>query len=91
VSLPTEVSKLVKLHTLALSSNPKLNFGEAFTILSQLPTLEKLFLVGNRLEALPDSIGKLIGLKVLFLNENPLSAEERERIKKLLPHCEIKF
>lgn len=91
MSLPTEIGKLAKLHTLALSSNPKFNFGEVFMPLSQLPALDKLSLVGNRLETLPDSIGKLIGLKVLFLNENPLSAEERERIKKLLPHCEIKF
>jgi Leucine-rich repeat (LRR) protein len=53
--------------------------------------LGRLGLSFNRLTSLPDSIGNLTNLKRLALNFNPISDEEKVRIKKLLPNTKIYF
>ncbi|EMN88223.1 leucine rich repeat protein [Leptospira weilii str. UI 13098] len=45
----------------------------------------------NKLEALPNEIGQLQNLQELHLYLNPLSSKEKERIRRLLPKCEIHF
>jgi Leucine-rich repeat (LRR) protein len=59
--------------------------------IGQLQKLEYLYLHNNQLTALPDSIGQLQSLKRLDLDNNQLSKNEQQRIKKLLPNCEIYF
>jgi Leucine-rich repeat (LRR) protein len=40
---------------------------------------------------LPAQIGELKNLKYLYLQGNKFSEEEQERIRKLLPKCEVVF
>lgn len=53
--------------------------------------LRILALRGNKLSRLPDTISQLENLAVLDLRGNPISAEEMDKIKALLPGCEVKF
>lgn len=46
---------------------------------------------GNHLSRLPDSISQLENLTLLDLRGNNISAEELEKLKILLPGCEIRF
>jgi Leucine-rich repeat (LRR) protein len=46
---------------------------------------------GNQIQRLPDSISQLENLTVLDLRGNPLSAEELEKLKILLPGCQIRY
>lgn len=46
---------------------------------------------GNKLEKLPDSISQLENLTLLDLRGNPMSQEEIDKLKILLPGCEVKF
>lgn len=53
--------------------------------------LRILSLRGNNLTRLPESISQLENLSILDLTGNPIEAEELEKIKLLLPGCQIKF
>jgi Leucine-rich repeat (LRR) protein len=53
--------------------------------------LRFISLRGNKIEKLPDSISQLENLTLLDLRGNPMSPEEIEKLKILLPGCEIKF
>lgn len=46
---------------------------------------------GNKLQRLPDSISQLENLTLLDIRGNNFSAEEVEKLKALLPGCEVKF
>lgn len=46
---------------------------------------------GNKIQRLPDSISQLEHLSILDLRGNPIPAEELEKLKILLPGCEIRF
>lgn len=46
---------------------------------------------GNNIEKIPDSISQLENLTLLDLRGNPVSSDEIEKLKILLPGCEIKF
>ncbi|MEI8138031.1 MAG: leucine-rich repeat domain-containing protein, partial [Bacteroidota bacterium] len=66
--------------------------------LTQLPfdiyKAQKLRLIslrGNKLTKLPDSISQLENLTLLDLRGNLIEKEEIEKLKILLPSCEIKF
>ncbi|WP_176692509.1 leucine-rich repeat domain-containing protein, partial [Leptospira kirschneri] len=53
--------------------------------------LKKLSLRDNQLTTLPKEIEQLQNLQELNLNNNQLSSEKKERIRKLLPKCQIYF
>ena len=53
--------------------------------------LKVLLLNNNSLTSLPPEIGNLTNLTLFYLFENPIPAEEQEKIKKLLPNCQISF
>jgi Leucine-rich repeat (LRR) protein len=53
--------------------------------------LRFISLRGNKIQKLPDSISQLENLTFLDLRGNPISAEEVEKLRYLLPGCEIKF
>lgn len=59
--------------------------------LGNLMDLELLVLSGNKLERLPKSITRLKLLKTLILTDNLFSFQEKVKIKKLLPGCDIVF
>lgn len=46
---------------------------------------------GNQLRKLPDSISQLEYLTILDLRGNPIDPEELEKIKLLLPGCQVRF
>ncbi|EMY24782.1 leucine rich repeat protein [Leptospira interrogans serovar Australis str. 200703203] len=50
-----------------------------------------MYLYSNQLATLPKEIEQLKNLKSLNLKNNQLSIEEKERIRKLLPKCQIYF
>ncbi|EMG08956.1 leucine rich repeat protein, partial [Leptospira interrogans serovar Grippotyphosa str. LT2186] len=45
----------------------------------------------NQLTTIPKEIGQLQNLQTLYLRNNQFSIEEKERIRKLLPKCQIYF
>ncbi|MGE8712175.1 leucine-rich repeat domain-containing protein, partial [Leptospira interrogans] len=59
--------------------------------IGQLKNLQVLELNNNQLTTLSKEIGQLKNLKRLELDNNQLSSEEKERIRKLLPKCQIYF
>ncbi|KAK0135820.1 Oligodendrocyte-myelin glycoprotein [Merluccius polli] len=57
--------------------------------LDRLPKLTQFYLHGNRFSWLPEDIfGKLMGLKVITLGDNPWACEEEEKILQLLNWAE---
>ncbi|WP_173647339.1 leucine-rich repeat domain-containing protein, partial [Leptospira interrogans] len=59
--------------------------------IGQLKNLQTLDLDSNQLTTLPQEIGQLQNLQELFLNNNQLSSQEKKRIQKLIPKCQIYF
>lgn len=53
--------------------------------------LRLLSLRGNKISRIPDSISQLENLTLLDLRGNPISEEEVEKLRALLPGCEVKF
>jgi Leucine-rich repeat (LRR) protein len=51
----------------------------------------KLDLSRNQLKTLPEEMAEMKNLQYLYLGENPISDEEEENIKELLPECHIYF
>jgi hypothetical protein len=61
-------------------------FPEVFL---RMPTIEKLFLGHNQIKSIPRLIVDLPQLKFLRLTGNPISIEQIEKIKQILPDCNI--
>jgi len=59
--------------------------------IGNLVRLETLDLRGNGLTKLPVEISKLKKLKNLILYGNDFTVEEKEKIKRWLPNCQIEF
>ncbi|MCC6369961.1 MAG: hypothetical protein IT236_03025 [Bacteroidia bacterium] len=53
--------------------------------------LRIISLRGNKISRLPDSISQLENLTLLDLRGNPMPADEIEKLRALLPGCEIRF
>jgi Leucine-rich repeat (LRR) protein len=87
-SLPESIGKLTNLVRLDLVLNKLEEVPES---IGNLTNLTYLNLSRNGLTSLPESIGKLTNLVRLDLFGNPISDEEKERIKKLLPNTNILF
>ena len=86
--LPKEIENLNNLQRLSLWRN---HLKALPREIGKLNNLQRLELGGNQLKALPKEIGNLKNLKKLYLRNNKLSEKEKEKVKKLLPKCEIKF
>lgn len=85
--LPEYLKDLDKLRVLDLTFNRGIDISN----IGQLSNLEELYLNDCNLQSLPDNLGNLKKLKRLGLQFNPLSDSEREKIRELLPNCEIGF
>jgi hypothetical protein len=86
--LPNEIFKFQNLKILILTSN------ELTSLSSEIGNLSNLLILNlkqNQISKLPKEISNLKSLKFLNLEENQIPKEEQERIKKLLPNCEIQF
>lgn len=86
--IPIELSELKKLKSLDLTDNSGLSNIDNVVKLENLQTLS---LNGCGISKLPDNIGQLKKLRSLGLAGNNISSKEKERIKKVLPNCEIYY
>ncbi|WP_025177421.1 leucine-rich repeat domain-containing protein, partial [Leptospira interrogans] len=59
--------------------------------IGRLQSLTELHLQHNQIATLPDEIIQLQNLRKLTLYENPIPPQELDKIRKLLPNCEIRF
>jgi len=59
--------------------------------IGNLTKLTNLTLQHNQLTSLPESMTKLINLRFLYLVGNPISRLEKEKIKEMLPNCQIAY
>lgn len=59
--------------------------------MGNLRSLYNLNISNNQLTTIPSSIGTLSNLPKLDLLYNPFSKEEKEKVRSLLPKCEIRF
>ena len=84
--LSESIGNLTNLICLDLKKNQLTSLPES---IGNLTNLKSLNLAENQLTSLPKSIGNLTILRFLYLKNNPISEEEKEKIKNLLPNCEI--
>ncbi len=87
-ALSTHFERLPELEVLIIENNPLESIP--FTIY-KAQKLRILSLRGNKISRLPDSISQLEHLSILDLSGNPVSQQEIEKLKILLPGCEIRF
>lgn len=88
-AMPEQIGKLKKLKFIDLFSNKRMDVLPKSV--GKLKQLENLNLGNNQIKELPDELSKLENLKELYLAGNPISEEEQEKIKKMLPNTEIIF
>lgn len=86
--IPDNVGNLTELQYLNLRVNDIVNIPHTIGNLNKLQILD---LRHNDINKLPVEIAKLINLKSLDLSFNKISNKERQKIKKLLPNCDISF
>lgn len=86
--IPHQLSVLKNLDLLILDNNQLTAIPWE---IYHLQNLRILRLANNKLEKLPDTLTELENLALLDLRGNPISTEEIEKWKALLPGCEIKF
>lgn len=86
--LSRHFERLPNLEVLIIENNPLKHIP--FEIY-KAGKLRFISLRGNNIEKLPDSISELHYLTLLDLRGNPVSQDEIEKLKILLPGCEIKF
>jgi Leucine-rich repeat (LRR) protein len=86
--LSKHFERLPNLEILIIENNPisKIPFE-----IYKAQKLRFISLRNNKIEKLPDSISQLPELAFLDLRGNPMSTEEIEKLRALLPGCEIKF
>ena len=81
--LPENIVKLKKLRKINLSSNSKMNWSQALSILSQCPNLEQIDLSYNRLTEIPAELYHFENLKKLVLDHNPLNVFAERNLMNL--------
>jgi Leucine-rich repeat (LRR) protein len=86
--LPRQLKQLRHLQVLDLTDNLGLS---DIAIVTELSSLEELYVFDCYLESLPKDIGKLKKLRYLGLTGNRISPAELVRIKGLIPQCKIIF
>ncbi len=86
--ITSHFERLSNLEVLVLENNHLTELP--FTIYKAYK-LRILSLRGNNIMRLPDSISQLENLTILDLRGNPIDAEELEKIKLLLPGCQVRF
>jgi Leucine-rich repeat (LRR) protein len=86
-NLPSHFERLAQLQYLNLDRNQLTHLPEG---IGQLRSLRWLRVNDNQLTRLPSDLNGLAqNLEILYLVGNPLSMEERDRIRKTLPKCKV--
>jgi len=83
---PQEITYLKQLKILSLSNN---NFNEISQEIGNLIELNELYLENLNLEYIPNSIQNCKSLQLLKLSGNNLSLDEKNKLKSILPNCNI--
>jgi Leucine-rich repeat (LRR) protein len=86
--LSRHCERLSNLEVLILENNPIAKLPNEIYMAHKLRFLS---LRNNKLTKLPETISALTELALLDLRGNPMEPEEIEKIKALLPGCEVKF
>jgi Leucine-rich repeat (LRR) protein len=86
-TIPQEIFSLDNLEQLHIYNN---NLESIPSDISKLINLKFLMIQDNQIETLPKEIGMMKGLLFIDLSGNPLKEGEVERLKSLLPICQIK-
>jgi Leucine-rich repeat (LRR) protein len=85
--LPDDLAGCTSLRELNLANLPRLDFVQAWPLITQLAALEKLSLYQNPIDALPEAIGQLEQLRVLRLFacrlDLPASLAKLSRLEEL--------
>jgi Leucine-rich repeat (LRR) protein len=86
--ISSHFERLQKLEVLVIENNQltKIPFE-----IYKAQKLRIISLRGNKLTRIPDSISQLENLSVLDLRGNPIEIDEIEKLKALLPGCQVKF
>lgn len=87
--IPHELTELKYLKLLDLTDGTLANAN--LDNISEITSLEYLYLYGCGLSKLPTDIGRLASLKELGLSGNNFTSAEQARIRKALPRCKITF
>ena len=87
-SLPAEIGNFKKIRIIDLSGN---DINSLPPEIGKLSSLRAFFLESNKLNVLPNEVRYLTNLLELDIGYNEFLPEEKQKIKKLLPNCEIKF
>jgi hypothetical protein len=87
--LPDEIGQLRTLKRLTIAWGGQLEVLPE--TIGELVNLEYLDLWRNQLHELPNSIGNLTQLRTIRLGENQLDKRELEKLKTLLPNCDIQI
>jgi Leucine-rich repeat (LRR) protein len=91
LDLPNELLKLKKIEQIALNELDKINWSEAFNILSKIPTLQRVGMCSMKKDEMPDGFDKLQQVKTFWLNLNRFNKAEKERIKSMVPNSNAEF
>lgn len=91
IDLPNELLKLKKIEQIALNELDKINWSEAFNILSEIPTLQRVGMCLMKKDKMPDGFDKLQQVKTFWLNLNQFNKAEKERIKSMVPNANAEF
>ena len=88
-SLPKEIGQLTNLKELSLRYCPNIN--SLPNEIGNLVSLEKVNLAYNySFDTLPAEITQLKNLKSLDIVDTKISQKEKNKLRKILPNCEIK-
>ncbi len=86
--LTKHFERLQKLEVFILENNPITKIPNEIYLAQKLRLLS---LRNNKITTIPETISELPELALLDLRGNPISQEEIEKLRALLPGCEIKF
>jgi len=86
--LSKHFDRLSNLEVLILENNPIIKLPNEIYLAQKLRFIS---LRNNKLTKLPETISALTELEMLDLRGNPIEKEEVEKIRALLPGCEVKF
>jgi len=84
--IPAEICELMHLEQLLVYDNKLTELPQE---IGNLSNLKVLFVNDNEISSFPESISKLKNLVVINIMGNPISGNEIEKLKRLLPNCRI--
>lgn len=85
--IPTEIGKMKNLKKIYLSNWPTYSKYCGGAVCRR--DIEYFINTGNTISDIPDSMSQLLLLRELDITNNPISAETKNKIKKLLPLTEV--